>query len=399
MPLPEPTPEDPRRHWAYQPPVRPAIPQVTDPRRDAKPDRRLSQRGLRGHGLKPSPLVSRDLWLRRAFLDLIGLPPTRDERKAFLADGSTDAEERLVDRLLADPRHGERWGRHWMDVWRYSDWYGLGEEIRYSHPHIWQWRDWIVASLNADKGYDRMIEEMLAGDEIAPDDPATLRATGFLVRNWDIFNRNAWLANTVEHTARAFLGVTIQCARCHDHKFDPVSQTDYYRLRAFFEPYQIRIDRVPGQPDRTKAGLPRVFDDFMETPTFLFVRGDEASPDKSRPMTPGDPRRTRRLGQDQARPTPDHGRLPGQARFRHSRGSSGRRECGQLRPRSASEQARKRAEQAEKALAAAKEADRKAEAKVAASAGNPDSLKAATADAAGAVEALAIAQSAAQVAQ
>ncbi len=208
----EPTPEDPRRHWAYQPPVRPAIPQVKVLAGTRNPVDAFLSAGYVAHGLKPSPLVSRDLWLRRAFLDLIGLPPTRDERKAFLADRSTDAEERLVDRLLADPRHGERWGRHWMDIWRYSDWYGLGEEIRYSHPHIWRWRDWIVASVNADKGYDRMIEEMLAGDEIAPEDPATLRATGFLVRNWDIFNRNAWLANTVEHTARAFLGVTIQCA-------------------------------------------------------------------------------------------------------------------------------------------------------------------------------------------
>ena len=144
-------------------------------------------------------------------------------------------------------------------------------------------------SLNADKGYDRMIEEMLAGDELAPDDPATVRATGFLVRNWDIFNRNAWLASTVEHTARAFLGVTIQCARCHDHKFDPISQADYYRFRAFFEPYHIRIDRVPGEPDRNKAGLSRAFDDFLETPTYLFVRGDEAAPDKSRPLRPATP--------------------------------------------------------------------------------------------------------------
>ena len=160
--------------------------------------------------------------------------------------------------------------------------------MRYSHPHIWQWRDWIVDALNADKGYDRMVVEMLAADELTPDDPATVRATGYLVRNWDIFNRNAWLANTVEHTARAFLGVTIQCARCHDHKFDPISQSDYYRLRAFFEPVHIRIDRVPGQPDRAKGGLPRVFDDFLETPTFLFIRGDESRPDQ-RPLTPATP--------------------------------------------------------------------------------------------------------------
>ena len=146
-----------------------------------------------------------------------------------------------------------------------------------------------------------MVVEMLAGDEIAPDDPATLRATGFLVRNWDIFNRNAWLANTVEHTARAFLGVTIQCARCHDHKFDPISQADYYRFRAFFEPHQIRIDRVPGQPDRTKAGLPRAFDDFLETPTFLFVRGDEASPDKTGRCTPAIPPSSAARAQDRTR--------------------------------------------------------------------------------------------------
>ncbi|MGO9913130.1 MAG: DUF1549 domain-containing protein, partial [Isosphaeraceae bacterium] len=250
---PEPTPEDPRKHWAYQPPARPTVPRPADLAWARNPiDAFLAER-CESRGLRPSPSVAKDLWLRRVYLDLIGLPPTREERHVFLADGSADAEERIVDRLLADPRHGERWGRHWMDVWRYSDWYGLGDEVRYSHPHIWQWRDWIVASVNDDKGYDRMIIEMLAGDELAPDDPATLRATGFLVRNWDIFNRNAWLASTVEHTARAFLGVTIQCARCHDHKFDPISQADYYRLRAFFEPYHIRIDRVPGQPDRTKA--------------------------------------------------------------------------------------------------------------------------------------------------
>src|SRR5262249_17686497 len=119
--------------------------------------------------------------------------------------------------------------------------------------------------------------------------PDTLRATGFLGRNWDTFNRNVWLASTVEHTARAFLGLTIQCARCHDHKFDPVSQVDYYRFRAFFEPYHIRVDRLPGEPDRTKAGLPRAFDDFLERPTYLFVRGDESRPDSKNPLKPATP--------------------------------------------------------------------------------------------------------------
>ncbi len=285
----EPIPPDPRDHWAFRPPRRPAIPADPGSRGTRNPIDLLLAAAHRARGLKPAPAIGRDLWLRRVTLDLIGLPPTPEELHAFRVDGSPDAEIRVIDRLLASPRHGERWARHWMDVWRYSDWYGLGQEVRFSHPHIWHWRDWIVESLNTDKGYDRMVVEMLAGDELAPDDPDTVRATGFLARNWDIFNRNVWLANTVEHTSRAFLGLTMQCARCHDHKFDPIAQLDYYRLRAFFEPYHVRLDRVPGEPDRTKAGIPRVFDDFLDRPTYLFIRGDEARPDKSHPLQPGTP--------------------------------------------------------------------------------------------------------------
>ena len=286
---PEPIPKDPRRHWAYQPPQRPAIPRTAGSSWARNSIDAFLTAAHQARGLKPASTVEKDLWLRRVFLDLIGLPPSRDQIHAFRADQAPDAEERVLDRLLSDPRYGERWGRHWMDVWRYSDWYGLGAEIRFSHPHLWHWRDWIVESLNADKGYDGMILEMLAGDELAPDDPDTVRATGFLARNWDIFNRNVWLASTVEHTARAFLGVTLQCARCHDHKFDPIAQADYYRFRAFFEPYHLRIDRVPGEPDRTKAGIPRAFDDFLDRPTYLFVRGDESQPEKSRPLRPATP--------------------------------------------------------------------------------------------------------------
>src|SRR5262249_31136106 len=151
------------------------------------------------------------------------------------------------------------------------------------------WRDWIFESLNTDKGYDRMIVEMLAGDEIAPTDPDTLRATGFLVRPWFIFNRNTWLDSAVEHTAKAFLGITLNCARCHEHKYDPIEQEEYYRFRAFFEPYHIRIDRVPGEPDLNKAGIPRVFDANLNVKTYLFVRGNEATPDTSKAMEPSVP--------------------------------------------------------------------------------------------------------------
>jgi Protein of unknown function (DUF1553)/Protein of unknown function (DUF1549)/Planctomycete cytochrome C len=284
----EAVPAGPRSHWAYMPLTRPVVPGPAGQGWSRNPIDAFLAAAHQSKGLHVTPPVSNELLLRRVYLDLVGLTPTRDELHEFLGDQSPGAYEKVVDRLLASSQYGERWGRHWMDVWRYSDWYGLGDEARYSHPHIWQWRDWIIAALNADEGYDRMVVDMLAADELTPDDPDKVRATGYLVRNWDIFNRNTWLANTVEHTARAFLGVTIQCARCHDHKFDPISQSDYYRLRAFFEPMHIRIDRIPGQPDRAKGGLPRVFDDFMETPTFLFIRGDETRPDK-RPLTPAAP--------------------------------------------------------------------------------------------------------------
>jgi Protein of unknown function (DUF1553)/Protein of unknown function (DUF1549) len=239
------------------------------------------------HGLKPRPEASKPVLLRRVYLDMTGLPPTPEELHAFLDDPSPNAYEKVVDRLLASPRYGERWGRHWMDVWRYSDWAGWGAQVRDSQPHIWHWRDWIVESLNADKGYDRMILEMLAADELAPDDPNSLRATGYLARNYKLLSREKWMQDTVEHTFMAFQGVTIGCARCHDHMYDPVLQKEYYQLRAVFEPYQVRMDRIPGQPDVTKDGIPRVYD-AAPPPTFLFIRGDDRTPDKT-PLSPGVP--------------------------------------------------------------------------------------------------------------
>ncbi len=286
---PEKTPDDPRRHWAFQLPVQVPLPPARNPRGTRNPIDAFLAAAHERQGLQPSPPVSEDMWLRRVYLDLIGLPPTREELHAFRADDTPEAYEKVVERLLASPHYGERWGRHWMDVWRYSDWFGLGQEVRFSHKHIWHWRDWIIEALNGDKGYDRMILEMLAGDELASTDPATLRATGFLVRSWYIFNRNFWLDDVVQHTSRGFLGLTLQCARCHDHKYDPISQADYYQLRAFFEPHLVRIDRLPGEPDRDKHGLPRVYDAWLDTPTYLFVRGDEHQPDKNRTLRPAVP--------------------------------------------------------------------------------------------------------------
>jgi hypothetical protein len=228
-------------------------------------------------GLKPRPPAGKEVLLRRVYLDLIGLSPTPEELAAFLADKSQQAYEKVVDKLLNDPRHGERWARHWMDVWRYSDWAGWsgGNQIRDSQPHIWRWRDWIVESLNTDKPYDRMLVEMLAADELAPEDTDALRATGFLVRNYKMLSRETWLEDTVNHTTRAFLGVTVGCAKCHNHMFDPISQREYYQVRAIFEPHQVRTDRLPGEADTKKAGLVRAYDAATNAPTYFFPRGDE----------------------------------------------------------------------------------------------------------------------------
>ncbi len=241
--------------------------------------------------LHPRPEAPKHILLRRVYLDLIGMIPTPFELAAFENDQSPDAYEKVVDRLLNDPRYGERWGRHWMDVWRYSDWAGWtgGNQIRDSQPHIWRWRDWIVESLNKDAPYDQMLTDMLAGDELYPEDTDKLRATGFLVRNYKMLSREQWLEDTINHTSRAFLGLTMHCAKCHNHMFDPVTQVEYYEMRAIFEPHQVRIDRVPGELDTFKNGIARAYDADPK-PTLFFIRGDERHPDNDRKIEPGIPK-------------------------------------------------------------------------------------------------------------
>lgn len=291
--------EDPKKYWSYQPVMRPEIPLVAGADVRHPIDEFLAAEQAK-RNLTGRPEADRALLLRRVTLDLIGLPPTRDELHEFLADNAPDAYERAVDRLLASPLHGERWGRHWMDIWRYSDWYGSrgGNEIRYSQRHIWRWRDWIVESLNSDRGYDVMLQQMLAGDELAPGDPDVIRATGFLGRNWYKFDRNVWMFETVEQTAQAFLATTMKCARCHDHKFDPLVQQDYYRFRAYFEPHDVRTDPLSGdlstEKDATlgpvlKTGVALVYDKQPDVKTFVFKRGDNRYPDPNQEVQPGVP--------------------------------------------------------------------------------------------------------------
>ncbi len=280
---------DPKQHWAFQTVARPAVPTVRNTAWVRNPIDAFIAKQHEQQGLVPQPEAPRMILLRRLHLDLIGIPPTAAEIAAFENGKSAQWYENTAKRLLDDLRHGERWARHWMDIWRYSDWWGFGQQLRRSQKHIWHWRDWIVESLNNDASYAEMIRLMLAADELYPNDLGKLRATGFLARNYWLFNRNQWMEETVEHVSKGLLGLTMNCAKCHDHKYDPLEQTDYYKMRAFFEPYHVRLDVAPGEPDLAKDGIPVVYDGWLDRPTYRFVRGQEKHPDKSTVIAAGVP--------------------------------------------------------------------------------------------------------------
>jgi mono/diheme cytochrome c family protein len=280
---------DAREHWAFRPVARPPVPEVANPSWVRNPIDAFIAHQLERFGLTPSAEAPREVLVRRVYLDLIGLPPTAQDLAELDGTSGDGWYESLVDRLLNDPRHGERWARHWMDIWRYSDWWGLGSELRFSQYHIWHWRDWIVESLNSNTPFDALIRLMLAGDELHPNDLDKLRATGYLARNWGLFNRDFWMEDVIEHVSKGFLGLTMNCAKCHDHKYDPIEQVDFYRMRAFFEPYHVRMDMVPGETDLTRDGIPRPFDGRLDAPTYRYERGQESQPDKSVVIAPGVP--------------------------------------------------------------------------------------------------------------
>jgi hypothetical protein len=234
-------------HWAWKRSARPPVPAVRDRAwvRNAVDAFVLAR--LEAAGLRPASAAPREQLLRRATLDLIGLPPTPAEVDAFVSDRSPDAWEKVVDRLLASPHYGERWGRHWLDLARFAE--SNGYEFDEVRPDAWRYRDYVIAAFNADKPYDRFIREQLAGDELYPDDPAALVATGFNVLGPDMTDssdqpqrRQNTLNDMTDTAGLAFLGLTVACARCHDHKFEPIPQSDYYRLQAFFTPVVFRRD-------------------------------------------------------------------------------------------------------------------------------------------------------------
>lgn len=238
--------EGERDYWAFRKPVRPPLPRVRDLGWVGTPIDAFVLAGLEKAGLRPSAPADRATLLRRLSFDLTGLPPTPAEITAFVSDGAADAYERVVERLLASPHHGECWAQHWLDVVRFAE--SNGYEGDSERPDAWRYRDYVVQAFNQDRPFDRFLTEQLAGDELAGGlDPRThadlLVASGFnrcgpvhvVGGNTDPeVNRLEVLTEMTTSVGATFLGLTINCARCHDHKFDPISQADYYRLQAFF---------------------------------------------------------------------------------------------------------------------------------------------------------------------
>jgi len=228
-----------RAHWAFQPVKRPAPPAVKNEAWAVNPIDQFLLAGLEAKGLTPNPDASRQALIRRAYYDLTGLPPTPAEVEAFVADPSPSAYKDLIDRLLDSPRYGEKWGRHWLDLVRFAE--TNSYERDNAKPNAWRYRDYVINAFNRDQPYDRFIREQLAGDEIPGAGARGIIATGFYrLGIWDDEPTDIEQAfydgidDLVATTGQVFLGLTIDCARCHDHKLDPIPQKDYYRFVSFF---------------------------------------------------------------------------------------------------------------------------------------------------------------------
>jgi hypothetical protein len=243
--------DEDRNYWAFLPPADVTVPASDDERWSRNEVDRFVLQGMRQAGLQPRIEADRHTLVRRIFYDLIGLPPTPEELDAFLQDDHPLAYERLVDHLLDRPEYGQRWARYWLDLVRYAESDGFKADVY--RPHAWLYRDYVVRSLCDDKPYDRFLQEQLAGDELFPDDPQARIATGYL-RLWPLEDnqkdvQRQWtlvLDDVTEVTSEVVLGLGLRCAKCHDHKYDPIPQSDYFRLRAFFASMLPRDDlQVP----------------------------------------------------------------------------------------------------------------------------------------------------------
>lgn len=286
--------EEDRQFWSYVPRVRPAVPASEGDTWVGNEVDAFIRQKQQENGLTPAPLATRRELIRRAYFDLIGLPPTYEEVRAFEADRSANAFEKVIDRLLAKPQYGERWGRHWLDLVRYAQTNGYERDDE--KPLAWQFRDYVIRAFNEDKPYDQFIKEQLAGDELDEITDDSITATGFYrLGVWDdepdtiIQAYYDGLDDMVVTTGSAFLGMTIGCARCHDHKFDPVSGEEYYQLAAFMR--NVNYYRKPNEDPRNEAiftelpsGAGRALSvhEYGRKPrkTTVMIRGQATSPGK-----------------------------------------------------------------------------------------------------------------------
>jgi cytochrome c553 len=253
-----------RRHWALRQPVKPALPEVKTEGWAKTDIDRFILAGLEAQGLKPVADADRRTLIRRIAFDLTGLPPTPGEVSAFLADRSSQALERVIDQYLDSPRFGERWARHWLDVARYAE--SSGKETNLLYPHAWRYRDYVIASFNRDKPYDQFLKEQIAGDLLAftdkRDQAEKIIATGFLAlgaKGHNNRDRRQFVMDLVDEqidaVSQSMLGLTLACARCHDHKFDPVTQRDYYALAGIFLSSETLYGTYEQQQNRNPSSL------------------------------------------------------------------------------------------------------------------------------------------------
>ena len=272
-----------RDHWAFEPLKTPSLPDVKDATWCRTPIDRFILAKLEEDGLTPMPAASRRTLLRRVMFDVTGLPPSPAQIDAFLADTRPDAWEQFIDELLDSPAYGERWAQHWLDLARFAETDGFEHDLE--RPNAWRYRDWVIAAFNRDLPYDEFLRLQLAGDELAPDDPAAHIATAFLLSGPDMPDlndqgerRHVVLNDMTATLGSVVMGLQMGCAQCHDHKYDPVSQADFYRLRAFFEPAEFfKEHALPNAGEKTTS---RTLQEKSGKPadSRLMVRGDHRRP-------------------------------------------------------------------------------------------------------------------------
>ena len=275
-----------RDWWSLQPIVRPQLPDLKESPSPDNPIDAFVRSKLEREGIDLAPQANKRELVRRLYYDLIGLPPTREQVNDFLADDAPDAWERLVDALLASPQYGERWARYWLDIARYAD--TSGYERDQEKPFAWKYRDWVVGALNGDMPYDDFVVQQIAGDEIPGRSESSVIATGFLrLGTWNdepndkLDYQYERLEDLVHTTSSTFLGLTVKCARCHSHKFDPITQEDYYRVASAFWPGPILTGELGG-PKANRLGFEEVlgWTDESSTPKPLHVlkNGERGQP-------------------------------------------------------------------------------------------------------------------------